>query len=457
MRELCIFIAVFACYATLGQTALYLDDGFRLIGGLVARDIRHTSHELYLPQLVAFGDLLAPLGLPPHRVITLLSALGSAAGVALFHRALRWLEPERAGLQVLATALVATTPAVVFFATVVEYHGFFFGFAQLAFLATVALVRHPSAWRAGLLGIACALATLVHSTGVLLPVILLPVFVVECKASLRGKVFEAALVIVTHLAGVFLGVLLLRALGIGVVPEIPPLNGSWLSAQWPGIPRALWREWGLPYAPVCVGLLLSIGHRSTRRLGLWVGMAVLLYAVATGLALGPTLWERGAYLGPLVGPAALLTARAMPRAWCGLLVALGAVGALGQVITHDRASAGYALFVSGVYRAAGDSVPRVLIAARSERAAVTVLDAVPNYIYVGDHVALSPPEFESSLRHLKRGLDAQRTPGSQLLISDASLDALRSTAQGQMLADALSAQFTLRRVEVDGFAGWRID
>ncbi len=457
MRELCIFIAVFAGYATLGQTALYLDDGFRLIGGLVARDLRHTSHELYLPQLVAFGDLLAPLGLPPHRVITLLSAFGSAAGVALFHRALRWLEPDRAGLQVLATALVATTPAVVFFATVVEYHGFFFGFAQLAFLATVALVRHPSAWRAGLLGVACSLATLVHSTGVLLPVILLPVFVVECKAPLRRKVLHAALGLVIHLAGVFLGVLLLRNLGVGVAHEMPPLNRSWLSAQWPGIPRALWREWSLPYAPVCVGLLLSMRHHATRRLGLWVGVAVLLYVVATGLVLGPTLWERGAYLGPLVGPAAVLTVRAVPRAWCGLLVALGAVGALAQVIAHDAASTDYVRFVSGVYRAAGDKSPRVLIAARSERAAVIVLDVVPNYIYVGDHVALPPPEFEFNLRHLKRALDAQRTPGSQLLMSDASLDSLRSTAQGQMLADALSAQFTLRRVEVDGFVGWRID
>ncbi len=34
---------------------------------------------------------------------------------------------------------------------------------------------------------------------------------------------------------------------------------------------------------------------------------------------------------------------------------------------------------------------------------------------------------------------------------------VRNALQGQMLADALSAQFMLRRVEVDGFTGWRID
>jgi hypothetical protein len=456
VREAAIFLLAFVAYAALGQDALYRDDGFLLLGRLAERSCSHTSHEAFLPQLVAFGDLLAPLRLPPHRVATLFSALGTAAGVALTDRAMRLLEPAGSGRPLLATALVASAPAVVFFATVVEYHGWFFAFAQLAFLAAAWLARRPGVARGVVLGTCTAGATLVHSSGALLPALLLPCVLALSRSGgprtprLRSVLAAAGV----HLALVPLGIAVLRALHIGRAPDPAPV--LWMRARIDGLPAAVWHEWLLPFALVSVGSLAGLARRPTRRLAgaTWTGVAV--YAAFAACLLGG-LRERGAYLLPLAAPAALTCARAMPRAAGWIMVACAAAAAVAQVRVHDGAAAEYARFARGLEDAAAGRPAVALVVARTERAACATLPLAVPCADLGAWVHVPAEHLAAGKAALPAALAALVPQEAPLLVSDASLQALRAaTPQARALADALLACFPAARVDVPGFRGYRL-
>jgi len=151
-------------YAALRQQTLYSVDahGFLLVtlkGGI---DMSPT-HFSYMPLLAACRELAAVTGSSLATIATLLSAFGTAVGVAFVHAANRRLGLSRAAA-LWTTAFVALTPAIVFFATVVEMHGQHFGLCGATFLATAAFAERPNV-RAGIwLGLATGLGYAGHAT-----------------------------------------------------------------------------------------------------------------------------------------------------------------------------------------------------------------------------------------------------------------------------------------------------
>ena len=168
-----VFVGFLLVYLTLGQSVFYKGDGPWIVKRLIDGSTDYPHHKLYMPMLVAFGDLVAPLGMTPYRTGVVFSAVGSALGVCLAHVAFRWLVPGRAWL---ATLLLGLCPAVLLFATVVEFHGVLLGFAGIAFLLAAHLAIKPGWIVAVALGIATSVAAGVHSSGLVLPGVLLPWF-----------------------------------------------------------------------------------------------------------------------------------------------------------------------------------------------------------------------------------------------------------------------------------------
>src|SRR5690606_15919454 len=127
-----------AAYVLAAQPVFYKTDGPFLVLNLAEGHCEHPYNVLYMPLLCGLHALLAPLGATPYASAVALSVLGGALGVGLAHVGLL-----RSGLDAraanAATLLVALTPAIVFFATVVEHHGIFLPFAALAFWITVEL------------------------------------------------------------------------------------------------------------------------------------------------------------------------------------------------------------------------------------------------------------------------------------------------------------------------------
>src|SRR5690606_31829227 len=142
-----------------------------------------------------------------------------------------------------ATLLVALTPAIGFFATVVEHHGIFLPFAALAFWITAVLGRRPSWPGAGLLGVTTRVAYLLPGTGNLLPGLLLPAFLAwragaEARGWIAGRDLAiAALAGALHLA-LFFGLRDLELPSGGVDAALDSVLGDGI-----GQPR------GLEYLP----------------------------------------------------------------------------------------------------------------------------------------------------------------------------------------------------------------
>lgn len=164
-------LASLALYLVLGQGVLY-GDGAEFMVLLHDGAAGHKNHLAYLPMLRAAAALGAPLGLSEFVCARACSQLGAALGVGLL-----FLTGRRFGLgrkdAAWVAALVATTPSLVFFATVVEVHAPYFAYLGLAWLATAHLVRRPTSQRGALLGAACGLAYLGHASGLVLPAPLL--------------------------------------------------------------------------------------------------------------------------------------------------------------------------------------------------------------------------------------------------------------------------------------------
>lgn len=349
--------AVFALCAALGQTTFYPIegtqwDGLQLIYNFLERgNLAHPHHPLYLPLARLFLDATAWSGLGIHRRLTLFSALGVAGAVFLAGLAAR-----RAGLGegrvLLVQALVALSPAVVFFGTVVELHGPFLFFAFLPFVAAEGVLEARGR-RALVLGALAGgltwLAALAHSTGNLLAPL------VACWLLARGGGFApAAALVATHLLLLFAGTPLLFAL-LGADPG----TGTGRSLEWLSdklhFDRPLFRLWTalrdevlISHPPLWLALLLPLVRRYGRRALVFGALGLLPYAFLIVFGLpdplsGEPIYEHGSYLLPLVLPAAWLLSGALARleraglrrALAFLLVAAGAARAVQQVRAHD--------------------------------------------------------------------------------------------------------------------------
>mgnify|MGYP002713189854 CR=1 FL=1 len=318
-----LFLGIFVL---LSPDAFYKADAQHLVWRLIGRNAEYPHHRFYMPTLIAFGDLVAPLGLTPFEVARLFSQVGGALAIAFAHAGFRRLVGSPR-IALLATLLFALCPAIVFFSNVVEFHGPFLAFAALAFLIFSFAVGDEPAGPgelvlAAALGLSTSVAAGMHASGMLLPAIFLPWWLLlryrRGQLSPEGRwswpVFAGPLVAaLVHGGGL--------ALFVRVQKSTEFLKEGFQHPQ--GIehlPEIIFAEWLAPFLPLSLVPFILILGRRFRLESLFVIVALGPYLLgALRLLVGDS--ESGAYLLPLALPTAWLTATSL--GWLRRSVELG--------------------------------------------------------------------------------------------------------------------------------------
>ena len=433
---LAIFSVSLVLYLLLGQETLYRNDGHNILERLNAGVVFSDRHPLALPIMrLACWVLDLIHTMPLHRALTIVSAIGTATGVALTYLAALTLGIDRRR-SILTAALVGSTFPVMLFATLVEYHGLFFAFSQLAFLCCCRWILKPGWKWTVLVALSAQLTTFVHSSGAFLSLLLGCWFVASTHKNLSWKrsCGHAFAVIAIHIAILLLSVPILGAFGLW--------GGTLLTTDYRGfgmvigvlenldtLPQILWSEFVLPFSPSILLFALLASQKKHRSLVLLMLVAAAPYIAIAVLMLKDT--EHGAYLIPLSAPIAIALVRSYrPVLLYGVVVlCLGVTTAF--ILDRDVLGPEYRRFAKGVLAAsdhakAGDkALPCVLTVeigrldmeqTLDERAAILV--ANPNISFerltdvalrADDWIALRPGDARVFLR--------QRHPGQELMLS----------------------------------------
>ena len=348
-----VWIAVFAllAYLALGQEAFYKIDGQVTLERIARGWIGHGSHLMADAWARVFRDLVAPLGWTLYESVVAFSAASTAASLVPLHLAARSVCTRQQAA--LACGLFAVAPAVVFYASVVEFHGPFLAFASLAFLAATKLGAAPTARRAFAFGVLAGLLSsfsqLAHSSGAILPALLVPWVVVVARNTrhARAPLFVIAASLLASVAIHWLMLRgwpsLLRALEI-----LEPKPGGrsalagqdylaahldtleWTQARFAWI--TLVYEWLWPFATAS---LLAFARPTLR----W-GRSALTIALMPYLGIAFLLMrhenEFGAYVMPCAWLACILAARAYASRTLLACCSLAGLAAVSTVWLHDR-------------------------------------------------------------------------------------------------------------------------
>ncbi len=462
-----VILAVVALgvYVLLWQATFYTTDGHFILIRLEEGKAIHNAHYLYMPLLMVLVDALSFTGLDARQTALLYSSLGTAIGVWIAHLICR-----RAGMgrltALLTAGLVAAMPPVLFFATVVEFHGPYFAAAQLAFLAAVLLAERPTAVRALAVGAAGALAFCFHTSALVLPGLLVPWFFASRRdaghAWTRRDIALGGLSGVAHFGFLWLSLQVLQALGF---PEFPPaydegrLRGVTLSTlQW--VPEIFWQEWGGPYLPASIIALLTVFFAPVRyRWGAFVlGLVAFLIPSLVLLTGRP---ELGAYTLPVAMPAALLIGHVASRrpVVLGAVVAVSLALAVAQVWQRDVDGPRYRAYAEGIVELADGAPVAVIIAEDLELGACLVeMPEVPRFLIT--QLAVMPAEVvEPQLAALPAYVQPFWTEGRQVFFSTHAEEYLRDPVKrpsGPLLVRGMHQHFRLEPVEAAGFRGYRV-
>ncbi len=331
-----IVAAALAILAQLAQDAWHGFDT-RVFLRWFGEPVSHARHPGYLLLGELLHVVLGRLGLEPYDTLLWLSVLGTALSLGCAHRALLAAGcAPRTALH--GTLLVAALPAITHFGSVVEIHGIFLFFANLAWWLGARLARSPTLGRAVALAAASAVGALVHATGHVVPLLVLAALPVLAPPGAAGtQPFErrlrlVALTLLAH-AGLFAAVFFpLRALWPPSRNDDPAgfLLRMWgEGSPWADLPSCLWTEWLLPYAVASLAALaVGVLVPTARRAAFLLHLAVVGMSVLSAVLLRDGVTEFGAYHVPLALPLGLLLARACPGRLL-VLLALGgaAVGA----------------------------------------------------------------------------------------------------------------------------------
>ncbi len=457
-------LGALALFLALAQQALHGDDVQGLIAAVQRGQVDHLYHHLYLRIGTAVQALVRPLGLGPAQALRFASALGTAIGIALLHRAALATLPSRRDA-LLATAWCAVLPGPLHFATVAEIHGVFFAFAALA-TASFCTARRP-ALRAALTGAAAGLAAAVHATGHLLALLFTAWFFAVAPRPARRR-RTAALAPVLGASQLAVAAALGRAVqsGAGGAPFTDALRFVKLSAWRYGQVadaieplRASWREWLWPFCPAAALALVALARRQLRPLALAVHAAVVAYlGVATLLLFGAD--EKGAYLLPLAFPAAALAVLALPRRLVLPLV-LGTLALAAVVIRRGDAPRQDAALGRAIAELARDEHFVLLCGARAELDTVAVhcpeVPATPVF-----NLAFAPEQsasFERFGAAFDQWVATLRAQGTSLWLSDSALAWLRrrdDPVLGRFAREHLEVRWQLERVESAALRAWRV-
>ncbi len=465
--------ACFGAYLLLARDAGYGDGPGAILEIHSGNAFRDPIHYLYMPMLLGMDRLLAWLGmsLSLFQVGYVTSALGTALGVGLLHAATRRLAAGDDPL--LVAALVACCPAVVFFATVVEYHGPFFAFSSLATYALACLVRKPGWPRAVLVGLATALAYLAHASAHLLPL-----FLVLCLLALWDRtpggrrsspLLLSAILVTTHVAAVVLATFALKTLVGASVSSDRAL--AWVQAEASRpygnrlhlVAPTFWFEILWPYLPLSVTWLFGFrpGHRSLA----WAAAVALATYFPPCMILVPGYNEHGAYQLPLAWLLALITARSLPRPVAVTVLACAAMLAVTQVRLGDDPEPARS-YSRGVLQLAQGG-PVCLVIGKDfvdyEACALHLMGKV-ECLDIARIGGQGPAQADESLAILDRDLQARLDKGQQVILSSGAFSTLASPAAQSIggplvrkLKDHLETRYHLEQVSSEGFTGWRVE
>jgi hypothetical protein len=436
--------AAFVLCALLGQSVFYKTDGPDLLWilhqhELGAGPLQHPWNVLYLPLLSLFQRGLALLGLHPGllRLGELFSALGVALCVIGFRLGLHRLGTAPTPAR-FATLLLLLNPGTILFGTVVEFHAPLLAGVGLAFWWTAEMIRRPSWWGMAFLGLATHVAFTLHNSMLFLPCWLLPFFLAHrwqqavregalgtlvLQALVAGMVHAALFLLLPHLLPAQYGLFadLHRAFSI---------EGN--TGRPKGIaymPEILLQEWFVPLLPVSVTAFAAL-----RRRKLWgeaaafcLGMAPLVY-ICLHLLVGEP--EHGAYLLPMVLPAALLTARSLPLRVNAMLVGLSAVGAFGQWFWHEhRLAPAYAEWVADLHTAAEGKPMYAVLGSHEELAMGFARLSTDEFLWTRDDAIM--PRAQLTPEHLQavhQWLELQRVQGRAVLLTASAVSTLEDPA-----------------------------
>ncbi|HLQ37442.1 MAG TPA: hypothetical protein VK348_06560, partial [Planctomycetota bacterium] len=306
----------FGLAAVLARPVFYKTDGPDLLRMLSAGELHHPWQLAYLPLLELFRRGLAAIGLQPSLILLgeLFSALGAACGIAWFRAGLHRLQLPAMTAR-LATLLLLLNPGTLLFSRVVEFHAPLLGATGLAFWWATVQVARPTWQGMALLGACTHAAFLMHSSALFLPAWLLPFFLARRwpRGQQRRDLRLALLALAVHAAAfLLLPRLLPHCYGLysdlHAAFSVEGSTGRPNSLDW--LPSIFVQEWLWPLLPLSVLPLLALRRAGLRLelLAMALGMAPLLY-ICVRLLVGEP--EYGAYLLPMLLPAALLTAQVL--------------------------------------------------------------------------------------------------------------------------------------------------
>lgn len=458
-------VIAFAVLWVLRQHTFYKDDSHVYLLSILEGDRTHPHHMLFKPAVVLAHRVLSPFSLSLYEAALALGAAATAIGIGCALAAARGMGLSRSRAWVVA-ALVLSVPAVLFFGTVVEVHGFYFAFAGVTFLGTAALARAPTLVRGALLGFAVAVAYMGHASAALLLGLLVPTacFLAPSPSPGRWRRFVAPTLAAaaTQLLAMLALPALGRALGLGVDTADAARYVFRDALAFAGEPwrwvATFWYEWLAPYAPLNLLAVLALWTR-LRAAAAWLMLAVVPYYLLC-VCLLPSA-EFGAYLTPFAWPLGLLAVRvAGARVGAGLAI-VGFGGGFAWVAAHDRPELARA-YALGVLEVAEGKPPFLLLGDHTDAKAFLIALPDAGQLVVLHAGSVSAEQFEAVMGGLERIIrDALADGRTVLLPAGARAMLERVVPSGSKVVPGLAARFRLVPVLARGpgaaFAGDRID
>lgn len=418
-------VVVFACiYAAIGQWTWYKIDGQITILRLAEQGLGHPRHLLADEVLRLFLGATRAVGLgslSTYEAVRLFSVLCAALSGLVLHRCASRLGFSRLHCATAQVALCAT-PALVFYASIVEFHAPFLFFASVAFYACTRLgiAASRDSWAtwcgAVLVGALSGIAFLQHASGQVLPALLMSWLVVLLVRNGRGFatcLTMTAIVALSHFAIAKGLPSLIRHFELlpRFAPVAPTDAGSWSyvsyhfdSMSWSElrhVPTTLIYEWALPFFSVSI---LAWFAKAERLRGARVGLLVALIPyLGVSFLLMRHQNEFGAYAIPCALLATLLAVSALPARFLLVLGLAALVGGIVNVRLHDTQVSGKALR-HAVDRAGAFEDTVVIVATDAERDdALMALShrSFQQFGYVDHFVGLADAIVENWLREQK--------------------------------------------------------
>lgn len=469
---LLLAILALILYLFLRQESGYGDGPRALLDIRAGETFRHLLHFLYMPMVAGLAKVLNPSGLSLFEVAGILSALGVALGVLFLHSATCvLLGSNRSAL--LVAALCAVCPAVVFYATVVEFHGPFFAFSSLATLAMAWMVRVPRPRSAVLLGITTGLAWFAHASGHLLAVLLPACFLaLRAERQQEGETTVpwprqfalCGLAVLLHVLVTVGGGVLLRSFGLQVssagAAEFVARHGARQVVQLHLLLTTIWYEAIWPYLPLSITWWLAWTRRASGPTAVALAAAALPY-LAISCLLVPGYNEHGAYLLPLTWVAALLTVRRLDSRVCSLLLLVSLPVAVMQVWFHDDPGRSRA-YAAGVREIAGTKTVCLIVGHQRDYEACVITMPSTDFFDIAKLGMLDPGTIRQALPSMDAVMQETIAEGTLVLLTAgaygciASPELTRRFPGGTVLREHLERNYVFVPVMARGFAGWRV-